>query len=61
MAEAPEIEVYLQETPEAEIGGVGEPMLPPVAPALANAVFDLTGQRVRRLPILPQIAKPPTA
>jgi isoquinoline 1-oxidoreductase subunit beta len=33
------------------IGGVGEPGTPPAAPALANALFDLTGQRVRRLPL----------
>jgi isoquinoline 1-oxidoreductase beta subunit len=32
-------------------GGAGEPALPGFAPALANAVFDLTGERVRRLPI----------
>ena len=49
-ADSPEISVTILES-GAELGGVGEPAVPPVAPALANAVFDATGIRVRSLPL----------
>ncbi|MDP7157995.1 MAG: xanthine dehydrogenase family protein molybdopterin-binding subunit [SAR324 cluster bacterium] len=49
-ADSPEIFVTILES-GAELGGVGEPAVPPVAPALANAVFDATGIRVRSLPL----------
>jgi len=50
MNQAPKVEVRLFESPDAEVGGAGEPGVPGVAPALANAVFDATGERVRTLP-----------
>ena len=50
MNEAPEVEVLLVPSGDAP-GGVGEPGLPPIAPAVTNAIFALTGQRIRKLPI----------
>ena len=48
--EAPEIEVAIINSGEP-MGGAGEPGTPPIAPAVANAIFAATGKRVRRLPI----------
>jgi len=50
MAETPVVDVVLVPSGD-DPGGVGEPATPPIAPAVANAVFAATGQRVRRLPI----------
>jgi isoquinoline 1-oxidoreductase beta subunit len=49
MAEIPAIEVHIMENDE-KAGGVGEPGLPALAPALCNAIFDLTAKRIRTLP-----------
>jgi len=49
MSEAPRIEVHIMPSEEAP-SGVGEPGTPPLAPAVANALFALTGERIRRLP-----------
>jgi isoquinoline 1-oxidoreductase beta subunit len=50
MATAPEIDVHIVESGEA-LGGLGEPSTPPIAAAVTNAIYILTGQRVRELPI----------
>jgi isoquinoline 1-oxidoreductase beta subunit len=50
LSDCPVIETHIissNEPPE----GVGEPGTPPIAPAVANALFTLTGQRLRSLPL----------
>ncbi len=48
--EAPEIKVIIVPS-EEKMGGVGEPGVPPIAPAVANAIYAATGKRIHRLPI----------
>lgn len=48
--EIPEMEIHIVENYEKP-GGVGEPGLPPIAPAIGNAIFNLTGKRERKLPL----------
>lgn len=52
MSAAPQIEVHIIRSGHA-IGGAGEPGTPGIAPALANAIYDATGSRIRRLPFSP--------
>ena len=52
MSETPEIEVHIT-TGKDPLGGIGEPGVPPIAPAVANAVFAATGARLRSLPMTP--------
>jgi isoquinoline 1-oxidoreductase beta subunit len=49
MSQIPEIEVHIAKN-NLKAGGVGEPVLPSVAPAVANAIFKATGVRLRELP-----------
>jgi len=54
LREAPPVEVHFIPS-AAPPSGLGEPPVPPLAPALANAVYSLTGTRLRRLPLAPAL------
>jgi isoquinoline 1-oxidoreductase beta subunit len=49
--EMPVVEVHIVPSTDSQ-GGVGEPGTPPIAPAVVNALAVLTGNRIRRLPIV---------
>jgi isoquinoline 1-oxidoreductase subunit beta len=51
MRDAPTVEVHILPSDEREPFGMGEPPVPPIVPAVVNAVFAATGKRIRRLPI----------
>lgn len=53
MSEVPDIEVHIIDSKD-KIGGIGEPGIPPLAPAVANAIYKACGARIRRLPITPE-------
>src|SRR5205823_12907994 len=50
MNERPKVEVHIVKSSEAP-GGIGEPGLPALAPAVTGAIFAATGKRIRKLPI----------
>jgi isoquinoline 1-oxidoreductase beta subunit len=54
LSEAPAVETILLEAPDGRPRGVGEPPIGPVAPAIGNALFALTGVRLRQLPMTPE-------
>jgi isoquinoline 1-oxidoreductase beta subunit len=54
MSDAPDVEVHIV-TSNGASGGMGETGVPPLAPAVANAVFAASGKRIRRLPIDPAL------
>lgn len=56
LEDMPEVEVHIIDSSEAP-GGVGEPGVPPIAPAVANALFAATGARMRSLPMTPDKIK----
>jgi isoquinoline 1-oxidoreductase subunit beta len=56
MSETPEIEVHIVKN-NGSMGGIGEPGVPATAPAVANAFFNATGVRIRRIPLTSKVVQ----
>jgi len=56
MRDIPKIEVHIIKS-SGPVGGIGETGVPPLAPAVANAIFNAVGARVRRIPVTPRVLK----
>jgi len=54
MSQMPKVEVHIVPSTD-KMGGAGEPGVPPIAPAVTNAIFAATGKRIRTLPIGSQL------
>jgi Aerobic-type carbon monoxide dehydrogenase, large subunit CoxL/CutL homologs len=53
MKDSPAIEIHIVQSERAQPSGMGEPPVPPLVPAIINAIFAATGKRIRELPITP--------
>ena len=54
MRDAPVIETHIIPSDAGRPFGMGEPPVPPIAPAITNAIFAATGKRIRKLPVRPE-------
>jgi nicotinate dehydrogenase subunit B len=55
--DVPKVEVVMINRPDEEATGAGELSITIVAPAIANAIFDATGARIRQIPLTPERVK----